>query len=471
MEIVFARLSNYSKGKHPENIRPPLDIGYSISIAENRNHETHFIDMKAEQYSSKKVFSQIKEINPDIVLFKCQTPAVDSALWISDKLRDSLGEIIIGMFGQHATIMPETFLYSRSPVDFCIRGEPEKTIERIIEKGEERKGGIFNLNGITYFNSGKIKHNPKRKVIENLDKLPMPKHQLFLNEKYRDFLPLPHKGRKSYGYILSSRGCPYKCIYCSPTLRVTYGREFRRRKASEIVDEMEFLVKKKNANIIVFKDDVFTLKRDHVINICKEILNRDLEVKWFAQTRADYLDYDLLKIMKRAGCKTLGIGIESGSPRILKLLKKGEGIDEIRNGIKMIKSVGINVVGFFMLGNPTETELEMKQTMEFCKELKLDMIQVAFFTPYPGSPIYEKTLKDKKTPMKDFSHYNKITHNYSQVSDEKLEEIQKKFYLNCLLSFSFIVNYIKKKIISLPYNIKDEIDFIKNGMRFLMGEK
>lgn len=462
MEALFIRTSYYSEDSHPENVRASLDIGYSASILEDKGFEISFIDMKAEDYTKEEIIKEVKDEKYDVVFLKIQTPCVEVSKDIASNIEDST----VFAFVQHPTEIPETFLYEDSPFDACIRGELEPAVEKIGEKIGE-KDFYRDIDGVTYFEGGDVEKGDVLKV-EDLDELPLPKHDLFLNDNYGDILPMDiDQGNAQYGYILTSRGCPFQCIYCSPTLRVTYGKKMRYRDPESVVDEMEYLVKK-GVDAIAIKDDMFTFSPEHVEEICDEIIDRGLEVTWFAQTRADSVSKELFEKMKEAGCSTVGIGVESGSPRILDILKKGETKKDVRDAFKYARMAGINTVGYFMLGNPTETKKEMKQTLKFCKELRPDMIQVAFFTPYPGSNSYEEYVEKGSIKPENYHHYNTVTRNVSDVSDKELRRFQKRFYISYALSIGFIANFFKRKI-SNPLDISNEKMYIKKGLKMLFN--
>ncbi len=462
MKILFIRASNYPKHNHPENTRAPMDIGYSASLLEMDGHQTHLIDMKADNLDVDGAFSKTKKIDPDMVFIKTETPNIDVSLELSKRIKQSK-DIDIYFFGQHATTLPETVLSKNRIVDACVMGEPEYTIREITNKnGNDLRG----IKGAVFFENDKIERTGRRKLIENLDELPMPKHEFFLNGNYKDYLPIQLMSKRKYGYMITSRGCPYDCIYCSPTLRVSYGKNMRFRSIQNVVDEMEFLVDS-GVNVIVFKDDVFTVSKKRTIELCKEIIKRDVDVKWFAQTRSDCLDSELVDIMKDAGCGIIAIGVESGSNRILDIMEKDETREQAERAFDIIKNAGINSVGYFMLGAPTETIDEMKETIELCKKIRPDMIQVAFFTPYPGSKAYENYCEGSDIDFNSFTHYDRLTLNCSDVSDSQLKGMQRRFYKEYIFSIPFIINYIRKKIPTAPFNILEDIEFVKKGTRFI----
>ena len=467
MLIIFIRLSPYFeiKNPHPQDTFPHPDISYAAAILEKDGHNIHLIDTTAKRYSLKEIIYEIDSNAPDVIFIHTMSPTAKIAIKIAKEIKLKFKNSVF-LFGQHPSVSPETFLFKDSPVDLCIIGEPEITIKEIIQKIDKKD--IFSIDGIAYFDK-KIKFTKPRKLIRNLDDLPFPKHELFLNGNYKLSYPINLLRKIKWGFMETSRGCPYNCIYCSSTLRLSYGKNYRSSSPKKVVDEIKYLISK-GINVVEFMDDSFTFDKNRITKICKEIIKRGLnfKFKWTAQTRADLVNKDILKIMKNAGCSTLRFGVESGSNRILKILKK----DLIKERTKMVfdwcKELGILTVAYFMIGNPSETEEEIKETINFCKEIEPDMIQVAFFTPYPGSEFFRQISHSKKFDFENFSHYNEVVYNSSRISKRKLLKLQKDFYFNWFFSPNVFFRWIKREILQFMFNPIEKIDFWVRSFRFLL---
>jgi len=467
MKVLFIRLSPYLliKNPHPQDVSPHPDIGYSSAILEKEGHEVYLIDTEAEKYSFKKILFEIDKINPEVIFILTKTPTAKLTIKIAKKIKSKFKTSIF-LFGQHASSIPESFLFQGSPIDLCVIGEPEITIKELLENfGQD---SIFSVNGIAYYDR-ELKFTKPRELIQNLDSLPLPKHNFFLNEKYKVYYPINFLGRIKWGFMESSRGCPYDCIFCSPTLRLSYGKTYRALPPKKVVDEIEYLISK-GVNVVEFMDDIFTFDQERIVKICEEINRRGIKIKWTAQTRPDLVSKPLLKKMKLAGCSTIRFGIESGSDRILKLLKKNTTKEQIKTVFEWCKKIGILTVGYFMIGNPSETEEEIEETINFCRYLKPDMIQVAFFTPYPGSPSFDLLKNSDKLCFNKFSHYNRPEFCLSNLSKDRLLKLQKIFYLKWFLLPHVFFTYTKRKLLQLFFNFRNEFDFLIKTIRFLVGE-
>jgi radical SAM superfamily enzyme YgiQ (UPF0313 family) len=219
--------------------------------------------------------------------------------------------------------------------------------------------------------------------------------------------------------------------------------------------------------VLHFKDDIFTINRARTMELCEEIQRRGVKLSWTAQTRADCVDLELLRAMRAAGCCTISMGIESGSPRILEVLRKRETVEDAIRAAEMARRAGLYLVNFFLLANPTETMEEMEMTLALAKRLDPDILQVGFFTPYPGSPYYEETYRDKDNHSPDeFSHYNKII-NLSAVSTDALYAFQKRFYLEVISRPRFAARFLRNRLRGLPANLESELRFFQLSTKYL----
>jgi radical SAM superfamily enzyme YgiQ (UPF0313 family) len=189
-----------------------------------------------------------------------------------------------------------------------------------------------------------------------------------------------------FGAMVTSRGCPYRCAYCS---KPVFGSKFRAQSPDRVIEEMEYLIEKFGVKEIAFYDDSFTLDKKRIHAIADKIIAKKLKIAWTCETRVNLVDKELLKHMKQAGCYTVAYGIESASPEIIKTLQKDITLEQVEKAIRAHKEVGLQVVGYFMLGSPGETPETIQQTIDFAKKLKVDFAQFSVTTPFPGTELYE----------------------------------------------------------------------------------
>jgi radical SAM superfamily enzyme YgiQ (UPF0313 family) len=219
-------------------------------------------------------------------------------------------------------------------------------------------------------------------------------------------------------------------------------------------------------NAISFEDDLFTLHKQRVMELCQEIIKRNIKISWTVATRLDSLDLTTATWMKKAGCFGMSVGIESGSDRILTLVNKGEKIKELKRGMKILKKVGIAVTTNLIIGHPKETLKEMQATLALVKELKPIFIHLHYLTPYPGTKIFTQYQK-RLSNFKDFSHWKSHDFNISAVKTEVLQSMMKHMYFSYYLNFAYLKTYLKYRYQYYLYNLKFELKFVLGTLKYL----
>jgi len=433
--LVFPKrnpLSDETVFKHPwesERPTPPLGITYLGAVLEKAGLPVKLLDCRLSE--AKDIIHEIE--SADIVGISAPSVLAKGALELAGYAK-SLGKITV-VGGPHATISPDFFLRDREGlVDFVVRGEGEHTLLELVQKlsdGEDWK----EVEGIFYLKDSKIVHTPDRPAIRNLDDLPFPARHLLPMKEYL------RRWKKTIGYtflnLLSSRGCPYSCFFCSKEI---FGKVYRARSTKNVVDEMEFMVEKYAPDHLFFNDDVFTLNRWRVLQICNELIERRLKVDWGCESRVDTVDHELLKAMKKSGCTRIAYGVESGSQRILNVLKKNVTAEQVKRATSLTKKVGIQVVHYLIVGTPGETVEDIELTKRLIRETNPDYIGVSFFTPFPGGESW-KLLEDRLliTDLEQFDYFDSPVFKHENFPPEQLKEIRlemlKEFRTRMLLSY------------------------------------
>jgi anaerobic magnesium-protoporphyrin IX monomethyl ester cyclase len=363
-------------------ITPPLGLGYLSSILKQNGIQTIIIDALMLGLSEKELIAAIKKEKPDAVAITCLTAFSREVVSLSKCLKALSMRVIIG--GVHPTFLPFRTLCD-SGCDFVICGEGEVPLLRLIKNNFNPKGikGIYHQNNLKRENK-KIEF---AEIIENINDLPFPDWEQMDPRKYTK---APHGlfvRHFPIGIVIATRGCPYECTFCSsPNF---FKRHVRFRSPENIVDEIEYLVKTFKTREIHFEDDNLTLKRDHTERLCRLIIERGLKIFWACPNgiRADKVDKDLIKLMKRSGCYYLSFGIESASLEILKNIKKKISLDVIKKSIDIASHERILTQGFFVFGLPGETQKTIEQTIKFAGKTKLSRAQFAILDVLPGSEL------------------------------------------------------------------------------------
>lgn len=428
---------------HPRNIRVAFTLKYIQALLEKEGgYEVRLIDCALNSLSFDELVETSLLFLPDLIVVDCTTLEYHLTLRYARALEER-GDFIVVAIGQDPSADPGRYIFLNSPIDMVLAGESELALISLLHELNNGRNfkkikGFYSLN---FQNSG-------LNIVENPDALPFPPYTPEEFKKYIFFYPLRMNKKAIWGHVLSSRGCPYNCTFCSQTIRKSYGKRLRMRNPRNIVDEIEYLTQK-GANVIAFEDDNFTTSKEHVRGVCHELKKRKLNMRWSAHARVDEVTRELLEIMKEAGCIQLRFGIESGSNRIIKILRKTDQdidwVNKAREVFSELRRVGIPATALFLVGNPTERKEDIKKSMKLAKELNPDILQICFFTPYPGSSAYQE-FKDgiKDEDIQEIYHYQSGPMNLSNLSLEDLQRMYKKFYRSFLLNPAYLFKHLVK---------------------------
>ena len=368
-------------------IEYPIYLSYTVAVLEEAGFEMSFVDAIMDELSIEQFAERVRDIGPRLALIETSTPSIEFDLQTAAAVKEASPETFVALIGSHVTFFDEQILAENPAVDAVIRGEFEYT-SADLARALDASTDLGEVPGITYRDGGgDVRRNPDRALFEPLDQMPFPARHIAKGEGYR-------AGIYSGGYptaMISSRGCPYRCTFCLwPD--ILYGHKFRARSAKNVVDEIEEAVRVYGHDEIYFDDDTFTIDRQRVLDICRMIQERGLEqeVEWTAQCRVDTVDREMLEAMKAANCGYILFGVESGSPKMLKKMKKGITPDKVRQAFKLTREVGIKTQAFFLFGMPGETQETIQETIEFAKELNASSTQFAVAIPHPGTALYQE---------------------------------------------------------------------------------
>ena len=382
---------------------PPLGIAWLAAVLREAGYkDVSLIDSMANKYSNEEIVDLLKKEGPDIVGISFGTQIRFSAFDLARQIKKNFPNLPIVVGGPHPTLASQDTLENIPEIDIVLRGEGEISFLNLV-KTLEKKGDLATIRGISFRDKkGNIVHNPPEYPINDLDKLPLPARDLLPMEKYDKTTVLSKKRATN---IMTSRGCPHYCIYCSTSEQ--WGHAIRHRSAKNVVDEIELVLKSYPfLEGIRFFDDVFTMDKKRVIDICNEILRRKLNFVWECEARANTIDEEIVRAMKRAGCEFIDLGIESGSNRILKNIKKNITVEQALEAAKTIKRAGIGLKAFFMHGLPGETYEDIRKTVFLSRylfyELGVEGTTQTVAVIYPGTEL-ETLAKELGTLSKDFS--------------------------------------------------------------------
>lgn len=441
--------------------QPPLGLASIAAILEAIEYKVEILDLNVVGLSMSEIVKKVR--NVDVICITAMTPTINSAINIARSIKEDRPDSTIIMGGCHVTLLPEETLTNVPEVDLIVRGEGEESILEVfkaIDTGSDMK----NIKGITYRRNGRIRSTPLRSPISDLDALPFPSYHLLPLKKYKPHSP--HGRKLPFMAMITSRGCPFRCIYCS---KPVFGSKFRAQSPKRTVDEIIHLKEKFGVEEIMFYDDVFTLDRKRVIQLTQELNERGLDIPWSCETGVNLVDSELLKEMKKAGCYMISFGVESGSQKILNNLRKKISLNQAERAFKMSHDAGIQSVGYFMIGSPGETHTTIKQTIDFAKKLEADFAQFSVTTPFPGTDLYDLYLNsmNKNTKWDDFIYASLKSSSAPVFETESLsKEDLRNWNVRAYKEFYFRLSYIWKRFIGMR-SIGDLKTNIKGFLMFL----
>jgi len=445
-EIIYGQI------KEVGNIQQPLGLAYLAAVLEEEGHKIQIIDALIKNYDHNKTMLEAKKFEPDLIGLTSTTAGINTTIALAKILKENVNcPIILG--GAHITAIPKETMQNDC-FDLGVIGEGEYTILEIVSALEKKQDiKKESIKGVTYKKNNQIIITPKRDYIKDLDSLPLPARHLLPN--LSEYKPTPASCKNTpLGSMITSRGCVYRCIYCD---RAIFGQKFRARSVNNVLEEIEYLIKDYKIKEIKFWDDTFSLDKQRVIGICKEMIKRKMKLSWTCIARVNNMDPEILKWMKDAGCWQIAYGIESGDNHILELAKKDVTTEFIRKIVNLTKKSGIEVRGFFMLGLPGETKETMQKTIDFAKSLPLNDASFYITTIYPNTELWGLAIKSGEARIGSWDTFSpvnpdKVTYIPKGLSEEVIKEYHKKAYR----SFYFRPSYLIKRVFKLR-NVKQLI--------------
>jgi anaerobic magnesium-protoporphyrin IX monomethyl ester cyclase len=418
-------------------VLPPLGLGYISSYLKQKGHEVQIADFNIPQTNADLNGYHVIGISAD-------TPRYLSALQLCKEIRKTGAKIVMG--GPHVTFLDEEPL-QEGFADYIVRGEGEETMADLLKAIEGNKD-LEEVAGISFLQKGAVVRTQNRKA-PDISMLPQPDRKELRIKSYQS---LEMGARKITG-ILTSRGCPYHCTFCSSS--EFSGTAWRALSADRVVNEIEDIVSNYGFNGIAFLDDNFTLSPERVKEICRGIVKRGLDISWWCFSRADTLlsNEDMVKEMAHAGARYVFVGFESVTRDTLEHYRKSINPEQSFEAIRLLKSYGISTHASFIIGDIRETEEMIHKTIQYARDISPDAVQFSILTPYPGTQLFQE-VKERIFTY-DWNLYDCLhpVFRLDYITPETIQRLLKKAYMNFYLSPKRIVNGLlspyKKKGIKL----------------------
>lgn len=437
-------------GKKPIlGIQPPYGLMYLSAYLKKAGHDVFIVD--GLMSSLEHIVLKIKKEQIDIAGISAVSWNWCKAKELANILRKTFPGLKIAVGGAHVNAERGNVLRECADFDYAFYGDSEHLFSEIISAlSSGNKPRI--VDGFAYRENDMVFASDNDASIYDIDSMLFPDRDSLGFDNYR---PSPLSYRKlPFTAMFGSRGCPYRCTFCHTDKRV------RVRSAGNLFKEIELLRGKYGVKEILFYDDTFTLDKKRVYEFCELLIKKDIGLSWSASVRADTVSRDVIKIMKKAGCWRVLMGIESGSQRLLTLIKKGITLEQIESAVNTINSGEMQILGMFMFGIPSETYSEGLETIKFMKKLHLDYVSVCNLTPFPGTEVYKKVANEPG--FKGFSRMNMFDVAYvpETMKERELRDLLKRSMREFYFRFSYIIRQFQ--------NIKSPIDIIRYIRGFIV---
>lgn len=456
---------------------PHLGLAYLAAMSERRGDEVRIYDADVEDQPLDEF---MREFKPHLVGITANTPQVKQAWRHAEKIK-AAWDVPIVVGGPHPSVVSEELDFEslRQPgVDLVVRGEGEETWIEISDRVESfmrdqedystkalmdpAKDIWKDVLGISYKTAdGRLHRNLDRPAIADLDSLPWPAYHLFKMEKYTNLQPATDKvdGSKSFS-ILTSRGCPYRCTFCSQSIMPI---KWRSRTPENVLAEWKHLVEDMGAQEIGVLDDSANIRKKRLYELASLLIENNLNhVPWIFVNgiRANLVDYDLMRLLKQAGLRRTAFGVETGNPEMLKAIDKNIDLDTIRKAFKICKEVGLETIAFMIIGLPGDTRETMQDTINFAIELDPLIANFSMMTPYPGTKVWQQVKREGRLLINDWEDYvffeQKARYEMGEMTAELVEEMYRRAYRQFYLRPAPIFRRLKTPDfwLNLPRNMR-----------------
>lgn len=446
---------------HEENLRvvqkyfglfPPLSLAWVAAIAEEAGHDVIIIDARTLDLSQEDVYERLTVFKPDILGFMMTTYMFPDTLdWIRFLKKRLNVPVMIG--GYNLRVYPIASL-SHKEIDFGCFGHAIDTVPHLLRELEAGTNRFADVEGLIYKVNGEVRANIPENINVNFNRFPFPARHLLPNDLYAEF---PTQ-RKNFTVMVTSLGCPRQCEFCEAG-----GTPFSPRDPMRVVDEMEECYQKYHVREIDIFDYDFTVVRSRVEKICREIIQRKLDIHWACRSRIDSVDFSLLTLMKKAGCRRMYFGIESGCQRILDTVNKGISLEQIEKTIALCHVIGIQTLGFFLIGAPGDTYETVQETIRFAKKLDLDYMQFSKCLAKPLTPLWKKMVVETGFDYwKEWILGNEtdklLPRPWTELTNEEIDSLAHHAYVACY------ANPIK--LIKATLQVRSWREFVKKVRAF-----
>jgi anaerobic magnesium-protoporphyrin IX monomethyl ester cyclase len=445
----------------------PIGLGYVAAYLKEQGHQVIFLDISKNDLH---LLHHPQIVHCDLVGLSMTTPQLGLAKKVITILKEARKDLPIVAGGVHPSFFKGQLIQDLN-IDYVIYGEGELTLNELVNALQQNKDHLSSINGLVFREGKEIITNPPREVIPDLDRLPFPARDLV---NFRSYLQPPGLIRGIWTNrstnMTTSRGCPGRCTYCGGNF--IFNRKYRRRTVDNVLEEIDLLVKDYQVDGISFQDDTFLMNTQWIEEFSEKFISRQYGIKWSCFGRVDTVNEKIIKAIKKAGCVQIEYGIETGSERVLKEIKKNTNLEQIRKAIRMTKEHGIRAFGCFMFGFTDDTEEDLQKTIDLVGQLKLDFAACYYTIPFPGSELYDRAVKENRILEPDMSKWYirvdniwKVNLDSSTIIKYK-KEFFKKVRYNNLMFFLKRPVFMLRLIFLFIRNIKATMQSIFQSIKY-----
>jgi radical SAM superfamily enzyme YgiQ (UPF0313 family) len=448
----------------------PVWLAQAAAYVEKCGAEIGFLDAIASQKDLKGVLDWLRAGQADCLVMETSTASLSTDLQTASSVKQAFPDLLVVLSGSHVSALPEETMARCEAVDVVVRGEyetPLADLSRALSAGS----GLAGVRGIAYREDGRVMMTAEAPLLEDLDEIPFPSilYKRFLDIRKYYFAAALWPGVM----LMTGRGCPNRCMWCLFN-QTMHGRRYRFRSPANIVSEFEYIAENfPDVREVWIDDDTFTVNKQHLAEVCELIVRRRLAFRkgpfqWYCNARPP-LDPEQMKRMRRAGCRLLVTGFESGDPQILRNMQKGFTVEQAQQFMRDARAAGLLVHGCFVVGNPGETRQTMERTLEFAKALMPDSAQFYFVHPYPGTEYYRWAVEKGYLAARSFDEWLDESGNHRCVielpglSSTEIKEFCNRAYR----AFHFHPRYLGRKLVQLVSQPEEGVRSLRSGFQFL----
>lgn len=428
-------------------MRYPDWLAYAGGVLEKEGFNVLLRDFIAENLTIDDVAKWVKEFEFDLVVLDVTTPSIFNDIECAKRCKDAYSKTKVAFVGPHASVFPEeTIRDAKGAVDFIAIGEYDYTL-RDLAYAMENISGFEKIPGLVWIDKNNtIIVNSPRPLIENLDEIPFPLWHHLDVRRYRNNTYL-------YPFLdqISGRGCPQRCMFCQWP-QVMHGRRYRYCSPERVIAEMKYNFERFKIREIFFEDDTLTTNKERLKKICELLIAEKRKFVWSCNSRCDFLDFELMKLMKEAGCRMLLIGPESGNQEILDNVHKGLKLEQVKEFVSMARRAGLKTHACWVIGLPGETKETIEKTIKFAIELDTDTIQAASVMPLVGTELYQWAVEKgylKASSWRDYVREGEQTAvmEYPHLKATEMNAAVNRLLTSYYFRLSIILRLLKQSIL------------------------